>query len=92
MHFSLSSFARRGWLVEVPCSSGQTNGSVMDNHGRPCLNENGVSSGPQEHDSPENRFPFVNSENPVMALVAFLASAVGPELLLLVLMLLWQPL
>lgn len=65
--------------VEVPCSSGQTNGSVMDNHGRPCLNENGVSSGPQEHDSSENRFPFVNSENPVMALVAFLASAVGPR-------------
>uniref|UniRef100_A0A803NAT4 SWI/SNF complex subunit SWI3C n=1 Tax=Chenopodium quinoa TaxID=63459 RepID=A0A803NAT4_CHEQI len=103
--------------VEVPCSSGQTNGSVMDNHGRPCLNENGVSSGfytpcvfprvmiallqylplfcfmklnvnthpyvigsgPQEHVSSENRFPFVNSENPVMALVAFLASAVGPR-------------
>ncbi|XVE55293.1 hypothetical protein DITRI_Ditri03aG0147300 [Diplodiscus trichospermus] len=43
-------------------------------------NKNGSLPGPslQDADS-ESRLPFVNSGNPVMAMVAFLASAVGPR-------------
>ncbi|KAL8141230.1 hypothetical protein V2J09_007251, partial [Rumex salicifolius] len=44
------------------------------------LNTNGNSSGSHIQDSHlDNRLPFANSGNPVMALVAFLASSVGPR-------------
>ncbi|KAL2893210.1 SWI/SNF complex subunit SWI3C [Bienertia sinuspersici] len=66
--------------VDVPSSSGQSNGRIKDNHGISYLKEYGAASGPCDHVSDaEDRFPFGNSENPVMALVAFLASAVGPR-------------
>ncbi|CAO2834563.1 unnamed protein product [Amaranthus hypochondriacus] len=66
--------------VEVPSSCSKTNGILKDKISRSHLNENGVSSGHQDHDpDSEIRFPFVDSANPVMALVAFLTSAVGPR-------------
>lgn len=60
--------------IEVP---GMSNG---DDRGRTNLNYNrdSAGSGHQDADS-ESRLPFANSGNPVMALVAFLASAVGPR-------------
>ncbi|KAF5467936.1 hypothetical protein F2P56_012140 [Juglans regia] len=64
--------------IEVPSmSSNSLNG---DDHGRSHSNYNGDSAGSchQDTDS-ESRLPFANSGNPVMALVAFLASAVGPR-------------
>lgn len=64
--------------IEVPSvSSNQSNGDV---HGRSHAKSNGGSAGVyQEEADFESRFPFANSGNPVMALVAFLASAVGPR-------------
>ncbi|KAB1221094.1 SWI/SNF complex subunit SWI3C [Morella rubra] len=51
-----------------------------DDHGRSKWNYNGDSAGSchQDTDS-DSRLPFANSGNPVMALVAFLSSAVGPR-------------
>ncbi|KAG7943242.1 hypothetical protein I3843_15G029000 [Carya illinoinensis] len=63
--------------IEVPSmSSNSLNGDA----GRSHSNYNGDSAGSchQDTDS-ESRLPFANSGNPVMALVAFLASAVGPR-------------
>ncbi|KMT19977.1 hypothetical protein BVRB_1g000020 isoform A [Beta vulgaris subsp. vulgaris] len=66
--------------VEVPSSYGDTNGLSKDTNNSLYLNENCIPSGPHDHNSDsEIKFPFVNSENPVMTLVAFLASAVGPR-------------
>ncbi|XP_052201383.1 SWI/SNF complex subunit SWI3C isoform X2 [Diospyros lotus] len=64
-------------IPNVPLSSNLLN---RDDSGRSQLNSNGDSAGywPQDPDS-ESRLPFSNSANPVMALVAFLASAVGPR-------------
>ncbi|PON47374.1 Otx2 transcription factor [Parasponia andersonii] len=66
--------------IEVPgnsVSSNLSNGAV---HGRLHSNSNGDSAGSCQQDADyESRFPFANSGNPVMALVAFLASAVGPR-------------
>ncbi|KAK7282699.1 hypothetical protein RIF29_11680 [Crotalaria pallida] len=65
--------------INVPSMS-LSNAMNGDDSGRlhHCLN--GDSAGPlrQSIDS-ANRLPFANSGNPVMALVAFLASAVGPR-------------
>lgn len=65
--------------IEVPgVSSNSLNG---DDRGRSNSNYNGDSAGSCHQDAdPESRLPFANSGNPVMALVAFLASAVGPRI------------
>ncbi|XP_012078282.1 SWI/SNF complex subunit SWI3C isoform X2 [Jatropha curcas] len=62
--------------IEVPSMPNSSNLSSRDDHGRIHLHSNGSSC--QDADS-ESRIPFANSGNPVMALVAFLASAVGPR-------------
>ncbi|PSS00134.1 SWI/SNF complex subunit SWI3C like [Actinidia chinensis var. chinensis] len=66
--------------VEVPSLSLSSNLSNRDDCGRSHSSSNGDSAvfclqGPDS----ENRLPFANSANPVMALVSFLASAVGPR-------------
>ncbi|XP_073013452.1 SWI/SNF complex subunit SWI3C homolog [Typha latifolia] len=46
----------------------------------PCLNSNGDTSGVHLDDIHSgSQLPFANSANPVMSLVAFLASAIGPR-------------
>ncbi|XWS25102.1 hypothetical protein CRYUN_Cryun27aG0042200 [Craigia yunnanensis] len=66
--------------MEVPSMPKSTIVSNGDGRGRLHSNMNGSLPGPslQDTDS-ESRLPFVNSGNPVMAMVAFLASAVGPR-------------
>ncbi|XP_050208575.1 SWI/SNF complex subunit SWI3C [Mercurialis annua] len=66
--------------IEVPSNSKSPNPSKRDDNGRlrSCSNGDLPGSGAQDADS-ESRIPFLNSGNPVMALVAFLASAVGPR-------------
>ncbi|OEL30657.1 SWI/SNF complex subunit SWI3C [Dichanthelium oligosanthes] len=63
--------------VEVP------NGSVpfrAQSNGYPHSDSNGSISGiPVQSFRHGNELPFINSSNPVMSLVAFLASAVGPR-------------
>jgi SWI/SNF related-matrix-associated actin-dependent regulator of chromatin subfamily C len=61
--------------IDVPNSS---NLVKTNNFGRSHLNRNGNAAGDIDTDS-ELRVPFANSGNPVMSLVAFLASAVGPR-------------
>ncbi|WRX30185.1 SANT/Myb domain - like 10 [Theobroma cacao] len=66
--------------VEVPSMPKSTSVSNGDVRGRLHSNMNGSVSGPSLQDSDsESRLPFANSGNPVMAMVAFLASAVGPR-------------
>ncbi|GFP84312.1 swi/snf complex subunit swi3c [Phtheirospermum japonicum] len=55
--------------IGVPITSGSSN----DNHER---DSNGFCL---QRDDTESKFPFSNSENPVMSLVAFLASSLGPR-------------
>ncbi|XP_044475678.1 SWI/SNF complex subunit SWI3C-like isoform X2 [Mangifera indica] len=62
--------------IEVPNLSKPSNPSIRDDCRRLCSTLNGSCL--QEADL-ESRLPFTNSGNPVMALVAFLASAVGPR-------------
>ncbi|ONI34649.1 hypothetical protein PRUPE_1G492600 [Prunus persica] len=66
--------------IEVPGVSMSSNSSDRDGRGGFHSNSNGDTAGscPQDVDS-ESRFPFANSGNPVMSLVAFLASSVGPR-------------
>ncbi|GMN45550.1 hypothetical protein TIFTF001_014748 [Ficus carica] len=66
--------------IDVPGMSVSSNQSNGDVHGRSHAKSKGGSTGSsqQEADS-DNIFPFANSGNPVMSLVAFLASAVGPR-------------
>ncbi|XP_050363486.1 SWI/SNF complex subunit SWI3C [Argentina anserina] len=66
--------------IEVPGIPLPSNSSHRDDHGGFHPTSNGNSAGPclQDGDS-ESRFPFANSGNPVMSLVAFLASSVGPR-------------
>ncbi|OMP07271.1 hypothetical protein COLO4_07483 [Corchorus olitorius] len=66
--------------LEVPSMPKSTIVSNGDGHPRLRSNMNGSLPGPslQDADS-ESRLPFANSGNPVMAMVAFLASAVGPR-------------
>ncbi|KAI3464540.1 hypothetical protein Pfo_021203 [Paulownia fortunei] len=61
--------------IDVPSTSGSSNLWSHNNHERSESNSNGFSV--QEGDS--FKFPFANSGNPVMNLVAFLASALGPR-------------
>ncbi|XP_022875896.1 SWI/SNF complex subunit SWI3C isoform X2 [Olea europaea var. sylvestris] len=62
--------------IDVPSISGSSSSWNQDDHGRSQLNSNGCSL--QDSNS-ASKFPFANSENPVMNLVAFLASALGPR-------------
>ncbi|XP_021658852.2 SWI/SNF complex subunit SWI3C isoform X2 [Hevea brasiliensis] len=66
--------------IEVPSMSKSPNLSSRDDHGRIHMRSNGDLPGSclQDADA-ESRIPFANSGNPVMSLVAFLASAVGPR-------------
>ncbi|KAL3840035.1 hypothetical protein ACJIZ3_024626 [Penstemon smallii] len=61
--------------IDVPSTSGSSTLWSYDNHEKQ-QNSNGFSS--QEGDS-ESKFPFTDAANPVMNLVAFLASALGPR-------------
>ncbi|XP_021667317.2 SWI/SNF complex subunit SWI3C isoform X2 [Hevea brasiliensis] len=62
--------------IEVRSMSKSSNLSSRDNHGMLRSQSNGSCL--QDADA-ESRIPFANSGNPVMSLVAFLASAVGPR-------------
>ncbi|CAN1130501.1 SWI/SNF complex subunit SWI3C [Linum perenne] len=62
--------------IEVPKVSRSTNEANGNDASGLQPSSNGSCS--QDNDS-EMRLPFANSENPVMSLVAFLASAVGPR-------------
>lgn len=49
-------------------------------NGYQCLDSNGSTSGaPVQNIQQGNELPFINSSNPVMSLVAFLASSIGPR-------------
>ncbi|MBA0765086.1 hypothetical protein Gotri_014344 [Gossypium trilobum] len=71
-----------GLLEDMEVPSMPKSMIVSNGDGRGILhsNMNGSLTGPnlQDADS-ESRLPFANSGNPVMAMVAFLASAVGPR-------------
>ncbi|GMP79480.1 hypothetical protein CsSME_00035005 [Camellia sinensis var. sinensis] len=62
--------------IEVPIVSLSSNLSNKGDSRRSLPNSNGDSAGP---DPDTESSPFANSANPVMALVAFLASAIGPR-------------
>ncbi|CAN6679332.1 unnamed protein product [Malus baccata var. baccata] len=66
--------------IEVPGMSLSSNSSDRDGHGGFHSSSNGDAAGSclQNADS-DSRFPFANSGNPVMAMVSFLASSVGPR-------------
>ncbi|KAL4271088.1 hypothetical protein S245_025875 [Arachis hypogaea] len=66
--------------INIPSVSLPSNVMNRNDSGRMHGYVNGDSAGTvrQSRDS-DSRFPFANSGNPVMALVAFLASAVGPR-------------
>ncbi|KAF2909845.1 SWI/SNF complex subunit SWI3C homolog isoform X1 [Oryza sativa Japonica Group] len=63
--------------IEVPDASVPFR---AETNGYPHLDCNGSTSGnlPQKI-PPDNQLPFINSSNPVMSLVGFLASAMGPR-------------
>ncbi|KAL3845509.1 hypothetical protein ACJIZ3_002912 [Penstemon smallii] len=62
--------------IDIPSTSGSSTLWSHDNHERSEPNSNGFSL--QGGDS-ESKFPFSDSGNPVMNLVAFLVSALGPR-------------
>ncbi|XP_050157726.1 SWI/SNF complex subunit SWI3C-like isoform X2 [Malus sylvestris] len=62
--------------IEVPGMSLSSN--LSDKDGRGGFHSSSNGSCLQDADS-DSRFPFANSGNPVMALVSFLASSVGPR-------------
>ncbi|KAL7128351.1 hypothetical protein ABFS83_14G310500 [Erythranthe nasuta] len=62
--------------IDVPSTSGSSILWSHDTHERSEANSNGFCL---QGDDAESKFPFSNSENPVMSLVAFLASALGPR-------------
>ncbi|XP_077249771.1 SWITCH/sucrose nonfermenting 3C [Tasmannia lanceolata] len=66
--------------IELPSMAVSSDISKKDDNGKSYSNSVGYSEGVCLHDlDSENRLPFANSGNPVMSLVAFLASAVGPR-------------
>ncbi|KAL0369273.1 UNVERIFIED_CONTAM: SWI/SNF complex subunit SWI3C [Sesamum calycinum] len=62
--------------IDVPSTSGSMDLWSHENHERSEPNSNGLTL---QGDDSESKFPFLNSGNPVMHLVAFLASALGPR-------------
>ncbi|KAG7024741.1 SWI/SNF complex subunit SWI3C [Cucurbita argyrosperma subsp. argyrosperma] len=67
--------------IDVPGVSLSSNSSHGEDNEKSHSNMNGNVAGSSSQDNKEmrDRLPFANSQNPVMALVAFLASAVGPR-------------
>ncbi|XP_058786931.1 SWI/SNF complex subunit SWI3C isoform X1 [Vicia villosa] len=65
--------------INVPSMSLSSSAMNKDDSGRSHHYSNGDSAGPVHQIRDSDRLPFANSGNPVMALVAFLASAVGPR-------------
>ncbi|KAL3638847.1 hypothetical protein CASFOL_016754 [Castilleja foliolosa] len=66
-----------GQNIDVPSTSKPSNlWDHDDNHERSESKSNGFN---EEKGDFENTFPFANSENPVMNMVAFLASTLGPR-------------
>ncbi|TKY45368.1 SWI/SNF complex subunit SWI3C [Spatholobus suberectus] len=66
--------------INVSSLSSSSNVKNPDDNGRLHCYLNGDSAGPVHYSrDSDGRLPFANSGNPVMALVAFLASAVGPR-------------
>lgn len=66
--------------IELPGASGPSSSSTGEDHSKSYSILNGNLAGPStENLDSDSKFPFVNSGNPVMSLVAFLASAVGPR-------------
>ncbi|XP_022940007.1 SWI/SNF complex subunit SWI3C-like [Cucurbita moschata] len=62
----------------VPLSSNSSHGKDNEkSHSN--MNGNVAGSSSQDNKEMHDRLPFANSGNPVMALVAFLASAIGPR-------------
>lgn len=66
--------------IDVPSTPTASTSSKKDNHGKSHSSSNGDLAGSYHQDlDSESRLPFANTGNPVMSLVAFLASAVGPR-------------
>ncbi|RDX76336.1 SWI/SNF complex subunit SWI3C, partial [Mucuna pruriens] len=66
--------------VNISSLSLSSNVKNQDDSGRLHCCSNGDTTGPVHYSrDSDGRLPFANSGNPVMALVAFLASAVGPR-------------
>ncbi|KAJ0973208.1 hypothetical protein J5N97_021167 [Dioscorea zingiberensis] len=66
--------------IEVPDIADTSNVSNGDDNVFSHANSNGDFAGLNLQDlNSENQLPFANSANPVMSLVAFLASAIGPR-------------
>ncbi|KAG2389882.1 SWI/SNF complex subunit [Vigna angularis] len=66
--------------INVSSISLSSNMNNQEGNGRLHCCSNGDSAGPiHNNQDSDNRLPFANSGNPVMALVSFLASAVGPR-------------
>ncbi|GER40320.1 SWI/SNF complex subunit SWI3C [Striga asiatica] len=62
--------------IDVPSTSGSSNLWSHDDHDRTEPNSNGYCL---PGDDTKSNFPFSDCENPVMSLVAFLASVLGPR-------------
>uniref|UniRef100_J3NBU2 SWI/SNF complex subunit SWI3C n=1 Tax=Oryza brachyantha TaxID=4533 RepID=J3NBU2_ORYBR len=62
--------------IEVPEASSS---SKVQNNGFLRSNSNGSTSGSSRQSSEAGQIPFINTANPVMSLVAFLTSSVGPR-------------
>ncbi|CAL9186844.1 unnamed protein product [Musa hybrid cultivar] len=66
--------------VELPHMPTISDSSIRHDPGLPNSNSNGNVEGLSNGDfSTTNQLPFANSANPVMSLVAFLTSAIGPR-------------
>lgn len=64
--------------IEVMPIDGTSNSKGHD-HGSSYLNTNGDTTGVSPHEADHEKIPFANAANPVMSLVAFLSSAIGPR-------------
>ncbi|XP_055832729.1 SWI/SNF complex subunit SWI3C [Solanum dulcamara] len=66
--------------IELPGASGPSSSSSGEDRNKSYSILNGNLAGPStENLDSDSKFPFENCGNPVMSLVAFLASAVGPR-------------
>ncbi|KAF3681095.1 SWI/SNF complex subunit SWI3C, partial [Capsicum annuum] len=66
--------------IELPGASGPSSSSTGEDPNKSHSILNGNLAGPStENFHPDSKFPFENCGNPVMSLVAFLASSVGPR-------------
>ncbi|KAK1310652.1 SWI/SNF complex subunit SWI3C [Acorus calamus] len=65
--------------IEFPSNSVSSYALEREDHGSPFVYSNGNSTDPMQDPDSGSRLLFANSGNPLMALVAFLATAVGPR-------------